>query len=130
MKSFLKIPAILLIGSVLFSEDIWVGIYVYGQADKSPAYWLGAIEKSEYETIVRGEKENGYFKLKEVCYWDDEKEGKKVKWSVVEQKDEIEIGEILFRREKLDRIILLNGDPRKKFIYKDEEGEIINKENW
>ena len=130
----MKILSILFIAILfranLICEEIWVGIYVIEHADKEPRYWLGSFEKLDYDELMRGNKTKGYVVLNNVCYWDSIEQGDKSKWFVVEQKDEVGLGKLVIKPDKIDRMFLLDGDPRKKNIYKDKDGNKINKENW
>ena len=114
----------------LFCEDVWVGVYTNKDDGKKPAYWLGTIDKVEFESICSGQREKGFFQLKNVCYWESKEEGEKTKWFVEVQKDSVELGRLMFRVDKLDSIVMLDGDPTKKIIYRDKDGNLLNGENW
>ena len=114
----------------ILAEEVWVGVYVIEHAEKRTGYWLGSFDKDDYDALVKGTKTTGFMVLKSVCYWESKEQGEQVKWFLMEQKDEVELGQLVIRPDKIDRMFVLDGDPRKKVIYKDKDGNKISKENW
>lgn len=113
MRCWLSVLVMLLLLGRLSAADatLWIGVYVWGRSDaKSPAFWMGRIRTEDLE-LLKGSKRDGFFQLTDVCWYKYDANDELV--AIMDQEDSYEQGTMFFRYDRLDRFILLKGDPRR-----------------
>lgn len=128
MKILILIALMLSMAAGQAAEDEkWVGVWVWSSKDdKKPGYWMGTMKEADLAEIQAGGRTKVFVPLDNVCYWDSDKlPGDCTKWYVRSERDEVDSGIICFRIEKIDKLKLLNKDPRPVVMIKDKNGDLV-----